>query len=176
MKASMDPWGRLAALASKGPRHPPAADPAHVAAVAAAALRTATLARPGTVAVVLGWLAVPRIRLLILAVVLGSAIGYWATRPSPAKRAAARYAGWSSATLRHLAAWYPIECSDAGEIGLLLRRREEELRRLPPSAPEVRELLLSTEQELRVRLTPEQREAFADAQRELRRKWFPHLR
>lgn len=172
MKNSPPSWEQLASLAGKAAATNDTQPAASAAQIAAVAMRNASLKAPGLGATVFGWLALPKVWLpLVVGLLL---LGGWAfqSRQSPEARAAARLDGWAGDTLRQLKAWYPLECEDAGEIGLLMQRRVGEMKRTAPDSSAARDLLSLTERELVSRLTPEQRALFAAEQARLRERWF----
>lgn len=173
MKHSPPGWEQLAGLASKVSGVETPVNRLRVEEITAAAMKNASLRTPGIGVVLLGWLGLPKVWLpLVLGALL---LGGWGLQGqfSPERRAAERYEGWAGATLRQLKAWYPLECEDAGEIGLLMQRRVEELKQSPSNSGKSRELISATERDLLGRLTPEQRVLFAAEQARLRERWFP---
>lgn len=167
-----DTWERLVRAARNAPE-PDVAEPrAWIGTVARRGMEVAALGKPSTTAVLVGWISTWKI-LAPLLVVLAAGGGLLTARIVEARRPEVRYARWADETLLQVRAWLPLECEEAGTIGLLLRRRVGELRAAGDGRTNVALLLRSTEDEISRLLTPDQRRQFEARQAALRRRWFP---
>jgi hypothetical protein len=167
-----DPWERLAEAARSEPDSPSSTPAGWSEQVARRAMDTAALGRPGFATVVLAWAGTWKV-LLPLALLLVAGGGAVLHRATESRRPEVRYEKWSEDTLRQVRAWLPLECEEAGTIGLLMKARLEELKAQGKGRTDVGLLLRSTEAEISRLLTPDQRLQFEGRQRELRNRWFP---
>jgi hypothetical protein len=167
-----DTWDRLARTARRAPEPDAAESRAWIGTVARRGMEVAALGKPSTTAVLVAWISTWKV-LAPLLVLMAAGGGLVTARVVEARRPEVRYAHWSEDTLLQVRAWLPLECEEAGTIGLLLRRRVEELRAAGEGRTNVALLLRSTEDEISRLLTPEQRRQFEARQAELRWRWFP---
>ncbi len=166
-------WDRLVEAARRAPEPPPSAPPdSWTAAVARRSMAGAALGKPTVLALCLAWVSSTKVLLSLMALLIGG--GGWLTHHwVEARRPEVRFEHWAGETLVQVRTWLPLECEEAGTIGILLRRRMEEVRSGDTGPANVALLLRTTEDEIAQLLTPDQRSQFEARQRELHRRWFP---
>lgn len=170
---SDNPWDRLVEAARRAPEAPPAAPPdGWTEAVARRSMAGAALGKPTVLALGLAWISSTNGLLFLMALLIGGG-GLWTTHLVEARRPEVRFERWAGETLVQVRTWLPLECEEAGTIGILLRRRMEEVRSGGTGPVNVALLLRATEDEIAGLLTPDQRSQFEARQRELHRRWFP---